>query len=438
MKTFSIQIPSQQLAAIKEKALCWADQFDETVTYLDSNDYQQDKYARYECLLAVGQQDSLILSKEQHSFEALRDFAQKHQQWLFGYLTYDLKNAVEVLTSKNEDRLKFPELHFFAPRCVLVFQKEGNLEIIAQDNSLTPSEIWTSIQAEASPNDTVEVDNLNVQPKISKEAYLKTIECIKQHIVDGDLYEMNFCQEFFANDVVLEPLPLFLKMNAIAKAPFAAFYKQNKQYILCGSPERFMCKHGQKIISQPIKGTIKRGRNKAEDEAFQQQLVTSIKDQAENVMIVDLVRNDLTRSAKTGSIKVEELFGIYTFERVHQMISTVVSEMRDEMDWVAVLKNAFPMGSMTGAPKVMSMELIEKYESSKRGIYSGAIGYVTPERDFDFNVVIRSILYNQAQQYLSFQVGGAIVYDSDPAGEYEECLLKAATMLETLSSTTVH
>ena len=202
--------------------------------------------------------------------------------------------------------------------------------------------------------------------------------------------------------------------------------------MLCGSPERFLRKKGRQLISQPIKGTIRRGVTQQEDEVLRQQLHQSLKDRAENVMIVDLVRNDLARSCQAGTVRVPELFGTYPFRQVWQMISTVTGQQHEQVDWLAAIKNAFPMGSMTGAPKVMSMQLIEKYEKSRRGLYSGAVGYITPNRDFDFNVVIRSILYNQIRQYLSFQVGGAIVYDSDPEQEYQECLLKAKGMLKAL------
>jgi len=225
---------------------------------------------------------------------------------------------------------------------------------------------------------------------------------------------------------------LFLRLNELAKAPFSSFYKKNNQYLLCASPERFLKKQGQQLISQPIKGTIKRGNTPVEDSGLQTALQHSTKDRAENVMIVDLVRNDLTRSSQTGTIRVEELFGVYPFEQVNHMISTITSTLRENVHAVDVIRHTFPMGSMTGAPKVMSMQLIEQYEQTRRGLYSGTVGYFTPEGDFDFNVVIRSMLYNASSRYLSFQVGGAIVYDSVPEREYEECLLKAKAMLETV------
>jgi para-aminobenzoate synthetase component 1 len=266
-----------------------------------------------------------------------------------------------------------------------------------------------------------------------KPDYLANVAAIRRHIIEGDLYEMNLCQEFYAEGVQLDPLSVFRRLNAIAKAPFATYFKLEDRYLLSASPERFLRKTGDLLVSQPIKGTRRRGASPASDEQARLDLAGSKKDQAENVMIVDLVRNDLARSCRPGSVVVEALFGIHTFETVHQMISTVTGVLRPDVHPVTAIQRAFPMGSMTGAPKVMAMQLIERYENTRRGLYSGAVGYFTPEGDFDFNVVIRSILYEAQTGYLSMQVGGAIVYDSVPEQEYEECLLKAEAMLKALS-----
>jgi len=259
---------------------------------------------------------------------------------------------------------------------------------------------------------------------------------------------MNLCQEFFSENTDLDPVAVFERLNGIGKAPFSTFMRWRDRYLLSASPERFLKKEGRKVMSQPIKGT--RRRSLQDDNAMRKELETSEKDRAENVMIVDLVRNDLARNCIPGSVQVEELFGIYTFETVHQMISTVTGTLKpleviksnflnDHNDSnyfndLNVLRDAFPPGSMTGAPKVMAMELIEKYEKTRRGLYSGAVGYFDPAGDFDFNVVIRSILYNATSRYVSVQVGGAIVYDSVPEQEYEECLVKAEAMLKALRS----
>jgi len=269
-------------------------------------------------------------------------------------------------------------------------------------------------------------------PKLTKEAYINNIKTIKEHIQQGDIYEVNYCQEFFAKQVKIKPIQLYFKLNDKSPTPFSCFVKHNDKYLLSASPERFIKKQGNKITSQPIKGTIKRGGDKVEDERLKELLYNDNKERSENIMIVDLVRNDLSKISKKNSVKVDELCGIYTFPQVHQMISTVSADLNENITFNDIIKATFPMGSMTGAPKIRAMELIEKYEVSKRGLYSGTVGYIDSFGNFDFNVVIRSILYNMDTQYLSFFVGGAITHLSDPEKEYEECLLKAKAMFEVL------
>ncbi len=421
-----------KIQRFKQQALAWANEHSSIVCYLDSNAYQEDSYGEWECLIGVGAIDAIELSE--NAIEQFRAFDQKHEgEWMMGYWSYDLKNEVEVLESNNLKTLNWPSMHFFVPTHLILIDKEGRGQILSKTTN--PKLIYNAIMDKSNCEIEDEKIDLQIQTRISKQEYLDIISKIRQHIIDGDLYEMNFCQEFYSENLDLNPLGLFSKLNEIAKAPFSVYYKLKDQHLLCASPERFINKKGPKIISQPIKGTMPRGANAQEDQYWKEYLRQSEKDQAENVMIVDLVRNDLTKSCETGSIAVDELFGIYPFEQVFQMISTISGTIRNDMTWIDVMQNAFPMGSMTGAPKVMSMELIELYETVQRGLYSGAVGYVTPNRDFDFNVVIRSLFYNKNQQYLSFQVGGAIVYDSEPENEYEECLLKAKGMLKALGTT---
>jgi len=272
-----------------------------------------------------------------------------------------------------------------------------------------------------------------VQQRISKESYLEKASKILDHIHRGDIYEANFCMEFFAENAIINPMEKFLKLNEISKSPLAVYFKNNKQFLLSASPERYLKKEGELIISQPIKGTAKRFQDPIEDEKSKNQLASDPKERAENIMVSDLVRNDLSRTAQKGSVKVEELCGIYSFEQVHQMISTITSKLDSQYAVVDLIKTTFPMGSMTGTPKVSVLKIIEELEETKRGLYSGAVGYFTPNSDFDFNVVIRSILYNQEKKYVSFSVGSAITSQSVPESEYEECLLKAKAMREVLS-----
>lgn len=415
---------------LKAKAFAWAAQF-EVCCLLDSNHDQQDKHKNRNTLIAVGLENQLLENDHSSAFEELKALHEKHKDWLFGFLTYDLKNEVENLSSKNPDYLYFPKIHFFQPEVVIELDET---DIIIHSLNRAPKQILQDIQnfeIEKAPSES----SLSVlNSRISKPEYLEIIDKVKNHILEGDVYEMNFCQEFYIENAKINAFEVFNKLNDLSKAPFSCFYKLKNQYLLCASPERYLKKKGKSLISQPIKGTIKRGNSKEEDSHLRKKLFTSEKDRAENVMIVDLVRNDLARVCEAGSVKVEELFGIYPFEQVFQMISTVKGILKNETHFVDAIKNTFPMGSMTGAPKIMAMKLIEKYEKSKRGLYSGSVGYITPKGDFDFNVVIRSMLYNEENNYLSFQVGGAIVYDSIPEQEYEECLLKAKAILQVLKN----
>ena len=269
--------------------------------------------------------------------------------------------------------------------------------------------------------------------KISKEEYIKTIEQLRQHILRGDCYEINFCQEFFAEHAHIDPIAVYQKLSAASPNPFSALYKLDDKYLICASPERFLKKQGNHILSQPIKGTSKRIAGDAKQEAINKNsLYESQKDRSENVMVVDLVRNDLSMICSEGSVVVDELYGVYTFPQVYQMISTVSGELKKDISFTEIIKATFPMGSMTGAPKRSVLQLIEQYEKTKRGIFSGALGYITPSGDFDFNVVIRSIMYNQSSEYLSFQAGSGITFYSNPENEWEECLLKAEAIKRVL------
>ena len=427
MRTSFIQ-DITQLVDFKKQLLRWSQQFRE-VTFMDSNQYEQD-YSNYDWILAV---DAFTAVKTDYfnAFEDLKQYQQSSRDWIFGYLSYDLKNDTENLNSANFDGLEFPDLFFFQPK-KLFLAKGNQLEIrylhFCEDEFETD---WNEIKSVATDFETLKVD-INIQQRISAEAYREKVSKMLEHIHHGDLYEANFCMEFYAEKAHIEPVETFLKLNEISKPPFAVFFKNNKQFLLSASPERYLKKEGDLLISQPIKGTAKRFSDPIEDENSKNKLATDAKERAENIMITDLVRNDLSHTAQKGSVQVTELCGIYSFLQVHQMISTITSKLDTQYTAVDALKHTFPMGSMTGAPKISVMKIIEELEETKRGLYSGAVGYFTPEGDFDFNVVIRSILYNQDNQYLSFSVGSAITSLSVPEKEYEECLLKAKAMFEVL------
>lgn len=422
----------------KQQLLIWAQQFREIV-FLDSNEYPQ-KYSNYDCILAVDAFTS-IKTDFHNAFEDLKQYQQTSKDWLFGYLSYDLKNDVEVLQSNNFDGLGFPDLFFFQPKKIVAL-KGNDLEIqylnMCDDEVEEDFEEIINSQEPRAKSQILVTPNVSrllsgeVQQRISREDYLKKVSQILGHIHLGDIYEANFCMEFFAENATINPLEKFQKLNEISKPPFAVYFKNNKQFLLSASPERYLKKEGELLISQPIKGTAKRFLDPVEDEKSRNALALDPKEYAENIMITDLVRNDLSRTAQKGSVEVKELCGIYSFMQVHQMISTITSKLDSQYSVIEAIKTTFPMGSMTGAPKISAMKIIEELEETKRGLYSGAVGYFTPNGDFDFNVVIRSILYNQENQYVSFSVGSAITAQSIPEKEYEECLLKAKAMLEVL------
>jgi para-aminobenzoate synthetase component I len=372
--------------------------------------------------LAVGAAHE-FLAETHLEFSTFQSFLDNHKSHTFGYFSYDVKNSIEQLQSNNQDALKFPLAYFFVPKFLFEINEETTVHYFEKD----AQELEQLLQATAS--EIIEKPSVSWQPKITKETYLETVKNIKQHIRRGDAYELNFCYEFFAENAHINPVNVFLELDAQTKAPFGSFLKIYNNYSLSFSPEHYLKKEGKKIISQPIKGTAQRGATKEEDEQIKYQLQHNKKEQNENVMIVDLVRNDLSITAAKNSVKVDELFGVYTFETVHQMISTISSEIKEEISATDVIKTTFPMGSMTGAPKISAMQLIEKYENTKRGLYSGAIGYFTPEQDFDFSVVIRTLLFNSENNYLSLMVGSAITDACNPEDEYQETLLKADKFL---------
>ena len=416
---------------IKEKLLQWAQQYREVV-YLDSNEYEQ-HYSSFDAMLAVDAFTSLKTSYE-GAFEALDQYQQETKDWLFGYLTYDLKNDTEALESSNYDGLGFLDLFFFQPKKVFLISG-GTLQMryLHFCDDEFDHDIAAILEVEHNSSNVIK-NNLQISQRIPRDLYLEKASKMLDHIQRGDIYEANFCMEFFSVDAVIDPLVTYRQLNSISQPPFAAFFKHAEHYLLCASPERFLRKEGSTLISQPIKGTARRSLNPAEDEAIKQELAANEKERSENIMIVDLVRNDLSRTASKGSVHVPELCNVYSFKQVHHLISTVRSNLKEGVSSVNAIKATYPMGSMTGAPKISAMQIIESLEETRRGLYSGTIGYFTPEGDFDFNVVIRSILYNEKEKYVSFSVGSAITAKAVPEQEYEECLLKAAAMRRVLEN----
>jgi len=406
-----------------ERLLAISDKY-KIFSILDSNDFTHDRYSKYDWIAAFSYID-LVKYRIGETYN-FNDFLEFHKnEWKFIYLSYDLKNKFEKLSSGNSDNLGFYDVFIFIPKFI-IYSIKGKIELLShEETTIQDEEVFIkNINALTSSNTSNNNIQLSFNHRVNRIDYLETINNIREDIKYGNIYEMNFCQEFYVNNIELNPLDIYKKLSQHSPAPFSAFFRENERFIMSASPERYFQKTDNKLISQPIKGTAKRTHSD-KDNQIKSELQNSTKERAENIMIVDLVRNDLSRIAASKNVKVDELCKIYSFPHVFQMISTVSCELEDKTSFTEILKSTFPMGSMTGAPKIKAMELIEKYETSKRGVFSGSVGYIDDKGNFDFNVIIRTLLYNSKNKYLSLTTGGAITYLSNAEQEYEESLLKA-------------
>lgn len=412
----SYSFAESELQVIKSKMLNWLRRFS-IFAYLDNNGYRH-KPNRYELLLAAG-------AEAQYA-----EIPPATDDWLFGHIAYDYKNRIEDrLRSRHAASTGFEEVRFFCPQIVMALPYDSLVLEVSCLGYDPESVLQELLDMPLTPAGTALLPDSPVwQPVLDRQAYLERIAAIKEHIAAGDCYEMNFCTGAQAQAPGLDPVSAFARLNTLNPSPFAALYRNEAAWLLCASPERFLFREGDRLLSQPIKGTARRSSDPLADGALKQRLYEDDKERAENVMIVDLVRNDLARSCRAGSIEVPELFGVYSFPQVHQLISTVSGLLRAHSDNASVIRHAFPMGSMTGAPKFRVMELTDELELMRRELYAGSVGYMTPGGDFDFNVVIRSLLYREDSGRLAYQTGGAITYASDPAAEWEEVRLKAHAM----------
>ena len=347
-----------------------------------------------------------LCEKNENIFDELGNFleANKSETKLL-FISYDLKNNIESLTSENKDLINFPIIKCIVPKKILA-TKDFKPLIKNSDKPIT------------------------FLPEFNKEQYISIINKIKNHIQKGDIYETNFCYNWSANHKIQNPYSIYQKLEKLTKAPFKVYADLENHIIISASPERFIKKIGNQLISQPIKGTSKRHNNPEKDKTLIERLENDLKERTENIMIVDLVRNDMSKIASKKSVSVDELCQVYTFENIHQMISSISCEINASLSFSDILKAMFPMGSMTGVPKIRAMELMEKYENTKRGLYSGSVGVIYPNGDFDLNVIIRTLIYNKTNNYLSFNVGSAITINSEAEKEYEETLVKAEALFK--------
>ena len=421
-----LRVPLSDLPTdFRARALQWSAQFLHCA-YYEHNELEQSAPGTFSRLLAVAPA-AIGAPTALADLPTYLDSATAEQRPTCGFVTYEVKNELEALSSQNPSGLDWPALHFFQPETWLRWQPD-TLEVHGHTSGVLATILATEVPAAAPAS----VPPLRT--RMARADYLRAVEAVREDILNGEVYELNLCQEFYAENVALDPVAAFWRLNEASPAPYAGFLRYHDHYLLCASPECFLTQQQGVISSQPIKGTRRRGPTPAEDEAQRLALLHDEKERAENLMIVDLVRNDLARVARPGTVRVPELFGTYGFRHVWQLISTVAAELRPGVDFADILRATFPMGSMTGAPKIRAMQLIEHYEANRRGLYSGSFGYVLPDGSFSLNVVIRSLQYRADTGYLSLQVGSAITYDSVPAEEYQECLLKAQGVLEALST----
>lgn len=412
------------LPNIKEQMYAWAAQM-HPVAWYDSNDYPHQSNA-YDAILAVGVQSKADLFS---SPSALR--SKLGTDWLFGFFSYEYNGGWESVTASNPVHLKVPSLQFFAPKKLWLLQQDTLIALYACDDNPADDFALMQLCTLQTPKHSKPI---RLKPRTTKEMYLEKGLNLKQHILRGDIYEVNYCMEWFAEQVSISPKSLFTSLNTIAKTPFSAYLHMDNMHLMCASPERFLSRSGTKIVSQPIKGTAARHHDSVLDDTAAQHLKNDPKEQSENIMITDLVRNDLSRIAQKGTVQVAEQCAVYPFAQVHQMISTVVADCATNLSSLDVINACFPMGSMTGAPKQRAMELIDEHENTQRGLYSGAVGYFAPNGNFDFNVVIRSLIYDSKTKYLSAHVGSALTAAADVEKEYAECQLKVEAIKRVLSN----
>lgn len=411
--TAQVPIDTQQLLAYASKHF-------ETYSYLNGNDIPYPHQAFPE-LMGMGYTDLLnIPSPHDFSWEKLDQFIAQHQgEYILGYFNYQLKNQIEHVEYPLTDALKFPLIQLYIPQ--YLFIKENGV----WKGWNTPSNELLSSLTDDPPSSALYTKASEAQEQFSHDRYIEIVKRIKTELGKGNIYEINFCNRYTGDYSQMDYGKLYQRLNAISPMPFSALHKHQEHVVVSASPERFIKKTGYTITSQPIKGTAARKSDTSEDLAQKLHLETSLKERTENIMIVDLVRNDLSKICEGGTVRVEELCKAYTFEKVHQLISTINGRLENAtMPLSGILKALFPMGSMTGAPKLKAMQLIDELEQEGRGLFSGTLGYIAPNGDFDFNVIIRSLLLNEKLGKYQYHAGSAITMASDAEQEYQECSLK--------------
>ena len=382
-----------------------------------------------QAFIAWGKKDAFVLNENNlEDIQKLNDWLVEKTLPVFGYISFEAKKLFEKNIYQNTSTDGSELVYFFEPQHIWK-EENGNWIPLTETEPNEHSVIQTFISNYKKIEIASNEEKLTFEMHESKVSYVEKIQSVLNHIQRGEYYETNFCMPLQANGELKDAFAHFSKMNNATEAPHAVYFNGDRLQLLCTSPERFIRKIENTIVSQPIKGTVKRGATAEEDEQNKVLLQTSKKERSENIMIVDLVRNDLSRIAEKASVNVKSLCELHTFKTLHHLISTVEAKLPFNITFTEILAATFPMGSMTGAPKISAVQHMEKLEALDRGVYSGSFGVIEPNGNFDFNVIIRSAVYNKEKKQTTIKVGSAITQASNAEAEYEECLLKAASTL---------
>lgn len=350
--------------------------------------------------------------------------------WCMGHMAYGYKDRLEPLESRLADGFGWPETNWFIPRWVLEW-KGGEAWLHAHDadveSGLAFAKQMRSLAQVVSP-----MDALEWRPTVDCKTYLEHARTLMSHIRRGDIYEVNYCIAHEAEGLGFDPFQAFARLLEATDAPFTGFLRMQHRFALCASPERFLAIDGNRMVGEPMKGTRPRGATPAEDARLRMELAADAKERSENIMAVDVMRNDLSRVAVPGSVRTTGLCEVRSYPRVHQMVSVIEGELAPALTVHDAVRAAFPMASMTGAPKYRAMQLIDAHEEQARGLFSGTMGFLAPDGTADLNVVIRTAFFDALTGRLSVPTGSALTAACDPEAEWEECLVKFRSVANAL------
>lgn len=346
--------------------------------------------------------------------------------WYFGVLRYEWRHALFGEGGRITDHTRW-----YVPRYVVEWVGARTF-VHALPEDVHQVEAWVAaMKGAAFASGTYSID-LQWTERVPRDLYIQAVRKLLAHIQRGDIYEVNYCTTRKARVPTFDPFAAFAALDQRSQAPFSAFLRDGDSFAVCASPERFLAFNGRHVTGEPMKGTRPRHAEGDADRAAAVELANDAKERSENIMALDVMRHDLSRIAASGSVRVSELCAVRSYPRVHQLVSTVEADLREGLDPLDVLRATFPMASMTGAPKLRAMQLIDEAEQGPRGLFSGSLGFFAPDGTGDFNVVIRTLLFDAKTTELSLTTGSAITALCDPEQEFEECEVKARSVIDAL------